>query len=66
MYDTKQSTHLNFNQKTINLLTIVFFMIFIAQLIAGFFIIKSSYDKNAKYFYDNCSNTLSGSTHLLV
>ncbi len=66
MYDSKQTTQLNFEQKVMNILTIVLFMIFMAQLIAGFFIIKSNYDRHAKYFYDNCSNTLSGSTHLLI
>lgn len=47
-------------------MTIIFYAVFIAQLIAGFFLIKASYDKHAKYFYDNCSNTLKGSTHLLI
>lgn len=47
-------------------MTILFFMFFIVQLVAGFFIIKSYYDKHAKYFYDNCSNTLTGSVCLLI
>lgn len=47
-------------------MTILLFMFFIVQLVAGFFIIKSYYDKHVKYFYDNCSNTLTGSVCLLI
>lgn len=47
-------------------MTILFFMLFIVQLVGGFFIIKSYYDKHAKYFYGNCSNTLKGSVCLLI
>lgn len=66
MYDSTHITSTNLIEKILNLLTLILFVIFIAQLISGFFLLKSSYDKNAKYFYDNCSNTLTGSTQLLV
>jgi hypothetical protein len=55
-----------FQEKFINVMTILIFIVFMTQLIAGFFLIKSFYDQHAKYFYDNCSNTLEGSTHLLI
>ncbi len=66
MFDIKNMVQVTFGQKLLNIVTLVVFMLFITQLIAGFFIIKSSYDKHAKYFYDNCSNTLKGSVSLLV
>jgi len=66
MYDSIQLGSKNFSQKLLSIITLILFMLFLAQLISGFFLIKSNYDKNAKYFYDNCSNTLKGSTILLI
>ena len=66
MYDCRELYQLNFWQKLFNLLTVFLFAIFFTLLISTFFMFKASYDKNAKYFYDNCSNTVQGSTNLLI
>lgn len=66
MFDSLEIKGSTFREKLVNTFTIVIFAIFVAHIIGGFFLIKSTYDRYAKYLYDNCSNTLSGSVVLLI
>lgn len=66
MYDSMALNETNFKEKALNVFTLFLFMFFIMQLVAGFFIIKSYYEKKAKYFYDNSATTLTGTISLLI
>jgi uncharacterized membrane protein len=55
-----------FKDKVLSLISLVLFALLIAQIVAGFFLIKSQYKQHSKYFYDNCNNTITGSFYLLV
>ena len=60
MFDSTKLISHTFQQKMMNLATILFFWLTIVYAFSGIFLIRYSYQKNTKHFLENYENSLKG------
>jgi hypothetical protein len=56
----------SFTDKISQVLMIGFFFFFIFAILSSYLIFKSTFNKLAKYFYDNCDTSIFGTVYLTI